>query len=353
MGPPSVPPTGLTTADLRYVGAVAVTVVAIGSQYFVPQMFPAARAIYGNLPGGLAVVYGIPVVAFALLVGAGPLRGWKSRMAAATWQGFRWYGAMLTLALVVLVVLVSIYLAYDPSALNYLNRPNPALEEGAANPWFFVGFSFVIGAFEEAIFRGWIFGYWSGRSSSWFVPAVGSSALFAGVHLYYGITYGPAAPLIFPSLFLTGFAFAATFQASRGNLVVIALLHGASDGSAYLTLISTPTGLLIHYLLILVGLIVAVADLFLRHERGGVRWSAREINEPPLPWQGAEPGASLSLEARVRSTDPRPRIRWGRTAAPGAGRQRHVTGPGPTPRWKDPTTPPRGPFSSGRARSRS
>ncbi len=291
MGLPNRDSYRLTRADVPYALAVGITVVAIVSQYFVPQLAPATQVVYGNLLGDVLVAYGIPIAAFVLLVGVGPLRGWRRQMTGAVWQGFRWYGAMLTLALVLTIVLVAAYLAYDPAALGFLNRPNPALEIGASNPWFFVAFSFVVGALEETIFRGWIFGYWLGRTSSWFVPALWTSALFAAMHLYYGVTYGPAAPLIFPTLFLTGFAFAATFQASRGNLVVISGLHGATDAAAYLTLISLPAGLAVRYGLMIVGLLIAVVDAYFRSERGRFRLSAREVNDPALPWQAPSPRA--------------------------------------------------------------
>jgi membrane protease YdiL (CAAX protease family) len=247
----------------RYAAGVVVTVLAVLSQYFLPDLVPALHPIYGTLVGDLAVVYGIPVLAFALLVGGEPLRHWADRMQRATVEGLRWYGLLSLLALVVVFVLVIVYMAVDPAALQYLNRPNPALQQAVGNPWLYVALSFVVGAFEETIFRGWIFGFWAGRGGSWIVPAVGSSVLFAGVHLYYATTYGPAAPLIFPTLFLLGFAFAATYQASGGNLVVVALLHGVNDATAFLTLVNAPLGDGLHYLVILVGALLGLI-LYLR-----------------------------------------------------------------------------------------
>ena len=49
-GRPSPVPVG------RYALGVVVTVVAVLSQYFVPPLLPASLAVYGNLPGALAVV---------------------------------------------------------------------------------------------------------------------------------------------------------------------------------------------------------------------------------------------------------------------------------------------------------
>jgi membrane protease YdiL (CAAX protease family) len=264
----------------RYAAGVVITVVAILSQYFVPQAVPATRFLYDNLPGDLFVVYGIPVIAFALLVGATPLRDWYRRSGAATWEGLRWYGMLSALALVIVIALAIVYEILDPSALALLNKPNPALTQATGNPWFWVGFSFVIGAFEETIFRGWIFGYWRDRPGSWVLPATWTSVVFAGVHLYYGVTYGAAAPLIFPTLFLLGFALAATYRFSGGNLVLPALLHGANDASAFLTLISEEAGVIVHYVVILVGLVIALIQY--------VGSRPRALGAPP-PWPSSAP----------------------------------------------------------------
>ncbi len=261
----------------RYTVAVVVTVVAILSQYFLPQSVPALLPLYSSLPGDLFVVYGIPVIAFALLVGAGPLRNWSGRLPTATVDGLAFYAAATIVTLAVLVAMVVVYEILDPSALQLLSRENPALTQASGNPWFWVGFSFVIGAFEETIFRGWIFGFWRNRVANWVGPAIGTSILFAGVHLYYGTTYGPAAPLIFPGLFLLGFAFAATYQTSGGNLLVVALLHGIYDASAFLTLVNTDAGLLVRYIPVLIGVVLLLVR-FVLQDRGSAL--------PPIPSLG-------------------------------------------------------------------
>jgi len=265
---PSAP--GAGAAVPRYLGGVGITVFAILSQYFVPQLWAPARVVYDNLPGDLFVVYGVPILAFASLIGAGPLRGWARQMGTAILQGLRWYGALSILGLVVTLALAAIYEVLDPSALQLLSRPNPVVTEAAGSPWFWIGFSFVIGAFEETIFRGWIYGFWEGRHVGWVGPAVGSSLVFAGLHLYYGTTYGAAAPLIFPSLFLLGFAFAATFHVTGGNLVVVAVLHGAYDAAAfYSVFINASVGLLLRYVPILLGGAIALAYYLAREDARG------------------------------------------------------------------------------------
>ena len=255
-------PGGPPAAPLgRYALGVLVTVLAIVSQYFVPQMFPFTDVLYGNLPGDLFVVYGIPVITFALLVGGTPLRNWGRRMGLASFHGLRFYGLLTLLSLLVLFVLLIVYEFVDPGAVQLLSRPNPALQQAVGNPWFFVGFSFVIGAFEETIFRGYIFGYWRDRAGYWLVPAVWTSVLFAGVHLYYGTTYGPAAPLIFPSLFFLGVALAATYKFSGGNLVVPAALHGFHDAAAFLSLVSYEwmvIGEVLEYAVVFVGALLGL-----------------------------------------------------------------------------------------------
>jgi membrane protease YdiL (CAAX protease family) len=271
---PSPSPAARSTAVPRYLVAVGVLIVSITSQYFVPFEVPAVRPIYGSLAGDVAIVYGIPILAFALLVGAGPLRGWSARMSRAVPYGLGWFGAMSILAVGVTLALALVYAAADPAALRLLERPNPALQAAAGDPWFFVGFSFAVGAFEETLFRGWVFGFWAGHSASWLGPAVLSSALFAGLHLYYGTTYGVAAPLIFPTLFLLGFAFAATYRTAGGNLVVPAALHGAYDAAGYLTLVSLAAGTDLHWALVLIGAVVGLA-LYLRVAPG-----------PPAPSPG-------------------------------------------------------------------
>ncbi len=266
----------------NYLIATAVTVVAIYSQYFVPELLPAARVVYGGLLGDVAVVYLLPVLVFALLVGGAPLRRYRTGMRRAIGEGLRWYGLLSLLALGVTVVLAAVYQAVDPSALGLLNQPNPELVAAASNPWFYIGFSFVAGAFEEVLFRGWIFGYWLGRSERWLAPAIGSSALFALVHLYYASTYTVAAPLIFPTLFFLGLAFAGAVRASGGNLVVVAALHGATDAIAFYSLLDAPAALGLHYGLILIGVLIGFL-LYLKSP-----WSG-----PPTPGRPAGPPATV------------------------------------------------------------
>lgn len=253
----------------RYLVGLVVTVAAIVSQYFVPQLVPATRAAYASLVGDLLIVYGIPIVVLAALLGAGPLRGWRQGMREATFRGLGWYGALSLLGLGVAFALVVGYEIVDPSALHLLGRQNPELRAAAGDPWLYVGISFVAGACEEVIFRGWLFGAWLARGASWLRPAVGTSALFAGVHLYYGLTYGAASPILYQELFLTGLAFAATYHLSGGNLLVPAALHGAHDALAFLFLVAPGADLAVSYGFVIVAALVGLAYRSVTH-RGSV-----------------------------------------------------------------------------------
>ncbi len=265
----------------RYAIGVVVTVLAILSQYFVPEIVPGADLVYGTLLGTLFVVYGLPILAFGLLVGTGPLRGWNARPKVAVWEGLRWYGGLSALGLAIAFALTIVYALVDPSAYHLINRPNPVVQSAASDPWLFVGLSFAVGGFEEVIFRGWIFGSWTTPRGTWIGPAAWTSAVFAGVHLYYTATYGITAPVILPTLFLLGFAFAATFHFSGGNLLVPAVLHGAYDASAFLALVSQDAGLLLRVGLMLVGLLVALAH-FLGASPYASTLDAGRPDSPPL-----------------------------------------------------------------------
>ncbi len=258
--PASAGPAAPSGGVARYALAVLLTAAAVLSQYVLPQHVPALRPLYSALAGDLLVVYGIPIAAFATLVGTGPISRFFANPGKASVEGLRWYGLFSLLSLIVTVVLVVVYLAVDPSALQRLTAPNPDIQAAEGDPWFWVGFSFVIGLVEETIFRGWLFGFWvARRSPSWFLHAVWTSVLFAGLHLYYATTYGPALGVIFPTLVLLGLAFAVAYRYSGGNLLVIGLLHGAYDSAAFLYLVSPSSGDLFRFGLVAVGLAVAWA----------------------------------------------------------------------------------------------
>jgi membrane protease YdiL (CAAX protease family) len=274
--PPTVrpnPPAAVPPSLVPYLLAVVITAVAVLSQYFVPPLVPSAAWLYQSAISGYSIVYGIPILSFLLLVGTGPLQRWRADLGPSALPSLGWYGALSAISLIVTFVLLLAYLALDPGALDLLTRQNPVITAAQSDPWFWIGFSFVIGAVEETIFRGWIFGYWvqRGSRSLWF-HAIWTSAFFAGLHLYYGATYLQAAPLIYPQLFFLGLAFSLAVRSSRGNLVWVALLHGATDAISFYSIVNQDAAAVLHYALIGVGAVVAI-----------VLW-VRAQPAPPAPY---------------------------------------------------------------------
>jgi membrane protease YdiL (CAAX protease family) len=292
------PSAGEVASLAAYFAAVVITVVAILSQYFLPALDPAVQPVYSTLSTGLLIVYGIPILAFRLLVGLQPLRRFFANTGSAVVEGLRWYGAMSILGLLAAFTIVAILAAIDPSAVAQLSKLSPPLIAAESDPWFWVGFSFVIGLVEETIFRGWIFGYWLlKKPSQWFAHAVWTSALFASMHLYYGSTYGFASGVAFAELFFAGLGFAFAVRYSKGNLLIVGLLHGAHDALSFSTLVWKPYGEDVYYLLILAGAIVFLVVAALR---------SREP-QPMVPWQ---PGPAPPTVIAPPPTQGNPAIRW-------------------------------------------
>jgi membrane protease YdiL (CAAX protease family) len=269
-----------TRRTARWVAATVIAVGAVLSQYVVPlrPSLPIVRYAYGHLVTDLAIVYLIPIVAFAVLVGAEPLRRWRREMHRATGAGLGWFAIASWVSIGVTIVLTIVYAIADPGALRLLTRENPAIAQAASDPWLFVALSFLVGACEEMIFRGWIFGTWARRTGRWLGPAIGSSAIFTGVHLYYGFAFGVASPFFYQDLFLLGFAFAATYHASGGNLLVPVALHGLSDALGFVSLVSLPAAVIARFGLILAASAVG-AVYYVRH--GGAAFTT-----PPAPLPG-------------------------------------------------------------------
>lgn len=267
-----------------YVAATLITVVAVASQYFLPQAVVALRPIYGTLLGDLAIVYGVPIVAFLALVGTRPLRNWSARMPSASVEGLRWFGIFSLLALLLSIALLIAYTVVDPSSVQQLSKSVPVVQGATGDPWFWIALSFAVGAIEETIFRGWVFGYWLDRAPTrWRGAAFGTSLLFAGVHLYYWTTYGVIAPEPLLMLTLLAMAFAWAMALSGGNLVVIALLHGAFDAISFSSILNLDAAAALHYGLVLLGLIVAAAVALRRRPARPSTVIYREVTMPPPP----------------------------------------------------------------------
>jgi membrane protease YdiL (CAAX protease family) len=261
-----------------YAIATFITVFTILSQYFLPQLLPFARPLYAGLIPTFLLVYGVPIATFAALVGTGPLKGWASRPGTAAVEGLSWYGTLTLLALFLSLIYLGILIRVDPSVVNRLSTPTPIVRIAAQNPWPWVALSFLIGVVEELIFRGWIFGYWLERDpGSWKFHAVWTSALFAGVHLYYAFTYGIVFVVPAIVLVLDGAAFAITVRNSSGNLVAVSLLHGWNDATVFLALAIPVLGLALHYGVVLLGALIAALTYWRRQRAAGPDPNLRAI----------------------------------------------------------------------------
>ncbi len=218
----------------RYGVAVAVTVAGVLSQYVVPAgWFPAGWAGFAL---SLFQVYGFGLLAFYWAFRAAPLRNFGRHMGVGVREGLRWYGVFGVLGLVLAVVLTNIYLKLDPRTGELLSRITPVIQEGSQNTVFFILFSiFFVGFVEETLFRGYVFGgaLRALGTRNWGWTALWTSLLFAGVHLYYAQTYLEVSPIYYVRIVTLGLAFSFAYYHSRGNLLVVALLHGGFDAMSF------------------------------------------------------------------------------------------------------------------------
>jgi membrane protease YdiL (CAAX protease family) len=99
----------------------------------------------------------------------------------------------------------------------------------------------VVGPAEEYLFRGFIYGGLLSISKGryWVQLAVVSSVMFASVHAYYAFTYGIASVPSFIELIAFGLAMSIAFYWSSGNILVLGLIHGLYDATAFLGVATT------------------------------------------------------------------------------------------------------------------
>jgi membrane protease YdiL (CAAX protease family) len=141
----------------------------------------------------------------------------------------------------------------------------------------------VVGPAEEYLFTAFTYGGLLSISKGkfWLPLAVASSLLFASAHVYYAVTYEVASVIAFITLATFGFAMAATYYWSGGNLLVPALIHGVYDATGFLGVAATmEIGLISRGALIFVGVAFAVF-YFLR--KVGVKLGAPFKKRPPVP----------------------------------------------------------------------
>jgi membrane protease YdiL (CAAX protease family) len=215
-----------------------------------------------NLVTGTLIVYGVPILVTSLIWGRTIIFKALNRMYAALKYGFGYFGIFTIIGIGASILIIFLLTAFDPSAINLLNKPNPVLQVSPELAWYMVGFSFlVVGPSEEYLFRGFVFGGLLNVSKGqhWLTLALVSSIFFAAVHLYYAVVYGIASLVAFADLITFGMAMAATYYVSGGNLLVPAILHGAYDATAYVSIAtSSDIGVQLRDLMIVIGLVSAL-----------------------------------------------------------------------------------------------
>lgn len=215
-----------------YVIGLAVIFISVYSQYFIH---------YGSIIGYL-VVYGIPVLAVSLLFGKPLLNRARKNNEDAVKFGLGLFGVLTVIGLLLSIIALAIITHFNPHAANLLNKPNPVLNVSSKVAWVMIPVSIlVVGPAEEYLFRGFIFGGLLSifKDKNWVLLAAVSSVMFASVHAYYAVTYGVASVLPFIDLITFGFAMAATYYWSGGNIMVPALIHGVYDATDFLGVATT------------------------------------------------------------------------------------------------------------------
>lgn len=263
---------------LLYAAAVEATVIGVLSQYIIPSSW-VPSGLAGTILG-LLLAYGVGLAAFALAFGVRPLRNYVRRNGLGASEAFRWYGLFSLLSLLLVIALTVVYVAVEgPRFEQLLNQPNPVVQEASSNPVFYILLSLlVVGFAEETIFRGYILGtvLTLDGTRRWTVHAVWTSLLFAGVHLYYLQTYLEASPIFYVQIATLGLAFSYAYVLSGGNVIFIALLHGAFDAVTFLglTTVGTDVTVALHYAIVLLA---ALWALYLYVKRGPVpdSWDGR------------------------------------------------------------------------------
>ncbi len=222
-------------------------------QYVIPGL---------DIVTGTLLVYGVPIVIVSLIWGRTIISKALKHMWTAVKYGLGYFGVFTILGLILGILIVFLLTLFDPNALNLLSKPNPVLQVTPQEAWMMIAFSLlIVGPSEEYLFRGFVFGGLlnSFKNRNWLLLALLSSFFFAGVHLYYAVTYGVASLVQFADLITFGMAMAGTYYVSGGNLLIPALIHGTYDATAYVDIAtSTNIGLGLRELMLIVGVLVAI-----------------------------------------------------------------------------------------------
>ena len=255
--------TGRRVSKTSYIAGLIVIFVCVYSQYLAQCL-----GFHYGLVLGTLIVYVVPILIVTLLWGTAIAKRFFNNTYSAVKLGLGFFGAFTVLGIIVAAVILFFLTVYNPSTVNLLNKPNPALNVSPQLAWIMVAFSIlVVGPAEEYLFRGFMFGALLEifRNHHWLTLAFASSVLFAAVHLYYAVTYGLASLIQFTELITFGMAMAATYYFSKGNLLVPSLIHGVFDATGFIGVaVSVDVGLRLREYMILIGVIVGFVLLIQR-----------------------------------------------------------------------------------------
>lgn len=239
----------------KYAVGLLVIVIGVYSQY----IFNIRGLVYGTL-----VVYILPAIVIFLIDGRRILSKANANFKKAFRYGFGYFGVFSAAGIGLALLLLLILFAFDPQIGGLLNRPNPLLEVTPNLAWIMIGFSFlVVGPFEEFLFRGFIFGELLNilKGRHWVFAAIISSILFSIIHLYYFFAFGIASVIQFSQIIMFGLGLSGAYYKSQGNLLILALIHGAFDATSFL-IIAIPEnpfiGLELKIALIVVSVLIGV-----------------------------------------------------------------------------------------------
>jgi len=264
--------TGKPLSKTLYIIGLVIIFASVYVQYFVSL---------GTILGYL-VVYGIPTAVALTFFGREILKHAAKNNRTAAKLGLGLFGILTVAGTIIAVVVLLIIVQFNPGVQNLLNKPNPVLNVPPAEAWVLIVVSFlVVGPAEEFLFRGFMFGGLLSifKGKNWLALAFVSSLMFAAVHVYYAVTYEAASVVAFILLASFGFAMCIAYYWSDGNLLVLAMIHGAYDATGFLGVATTTQiGLYARGALIAVGLVFALVYLT---KKLLVRYPDQPLPPPP------------------------------------------------------------------------
>jgi membrane protease YdiL (CAAX protease family) len=227
-------------------------------------------------------VYGIQVAVTLVLFGKELLRHASKNNSVAAKLGLGLFGVFTVIGTFVAVAVLLIIVQFSPGVQSFLSRPNPVLNVPPSEAWILIVVSFlVVGPAEEFLFRGFMYGGLLSifKGKRWLSLAFVSSLMFAAVHGYYAVTYEAASVVAFILLISFGFSMCIAYYWSNGNLLVLAIIHGAYDATGFIGVATTEQfGLYARGALIALGLVCAL--LYLPKK---LRVSYTDQSQPPPP----------------------------------------------------------------------